>query len=80
MKPINIDRVIKMLLIHDLGEIDAGDTIIYESETTNVKNQEKAGIERVLGLLGETIAKEYMKLWNEFESGQNGRLTILLAE
>ena len=48
---INIDRVIKMLLIHDLCEIDAGDTIIYASETKAVKKEEYAGLKRILNLL-----------------------------
>ena len=67
---INIDRVIKMLLIHDLGEIDVGDTIIYASETQELKNKEAAGLERILNLLPEGNAEEYMMLWREFESGE----------
>lgn len=67
---INIDRVIKMLLIHDLGEIDAGDTIIYASETQELKKKEAAGLERILNLLPESKAEEYIVLWHEFESGE----------
>lgn len=67
---INIDRVIKMLLIHDLGEIDAGDTIIYESETHEVKDKEAAGLKRILDLLPEGEADQYMQLWYEFEQGE----------
>jgi len=67
---IDIDRVIKMLLIHDLGEIDAGDTIIYESETKAIKDEETAGVQRVLDILPEGKAEEYMLLWNEFEAGE----------
>ena len=67
---IDIDRVIKMLLIHDLGEIDAGDTIIYESETQAIKDKEAAGIKRVLDILPEGKAEEYMLLWHEFEAGE----------
>ena len=67
---VDIDRVIKMLLIHDLGEIDAGDTIIYASETEESKNNEAAGLERILSLLPGNKAKEYMELWYEFESGE----------
>ena len=37
---VDIDHVIKMLLIHDLGEIDAGDTIVYVAETQEVKVRE----------------------------------------
>ncbi len=66
---INIDRVIKMLLIHDLGEIDVGDTIVYASETKEQKNKEAAGVSRVLSFLSESDQKDYMALWFEFESG-----------
>lgn len=67
---INIDRVIKMLLIHDLGEIDAGDTIIYASETQVLKDEEAAGLNRILSLLPEGQSEEYMALWYEFELGE----------
>jgi putative hydrolase of HD superfamily len=67
---VNIDRVIKMLLIHDLGEIDTGDTIIYSSETAELKKQEAAGLERILNLLPGGKVQEYMLLWYEFESGE----------
>ncbi len=66
---INIDRVIKMLLIHDLGEIDGGDTIIYASETKKQKAKEAAGVARILNFLSKSDQKEYMALWFEFESG-----------
>ena len=66
---INIDRVIKMLLIHDIGEIDAGDTIVYSAETKEIKSSEEAGIKRVLGILPEQLAEELLLLWQEFEEG-----------
>jgi len=68
--PVNIDRVIKMLLIHDLGEIDAGDTIIYASETPELKAQEEAGLKRLFDLLPEGQVAEYLPLWQEFEAGE----------
>jgi len=68
---IDICRVIKMLLIHDLGEIHAGDTIIYASESAELKAEEQAGLERVLGLLPEGKADEYVELWLEFEAGSS---------
>ncbi|GAB1261743.1 HD domain-containing protein [Aurantivibrio plasticivorans] len=67
---IDINRVLKMLLIHDLGEIDAGDTIIYASETKQLKDQEEQGIRRVLKLLPEGKSQEYIDLWLEFEAGE----------
>jgi len=68
-EPVDIDRVIKMLLIHDLGEIDAGDIIIYESETAELKSKEQAGLSRIFSMLPEGQADEYLSLWLEFEGG-----------
>ncbi|MEF1226545.1 HD domain-containing protein [Vibrio fortis] len=68
---INIDRVIKMLLIHDLGEIDAGDKIVYESETVEQKNKEWNGVKRVLDMLPNRQGEEYLALWEEFELGES---------
>lgn len=69
-EPVDIARVIKMLLIHDLGEIDAGDTIIYASETPALKAKEEAGLARVFGLLPGDQAEQYLSLWREFEAGE----------
>ena len=68
---INIDRVIKMLLIHDLGEIDAGDKIVYESESVEQKNKEWNGVKRVLDMLPNRQGEEYLALWEEFELGES---------
>ena len=68
---INIDRVIRMLLIHDLGEIDAGDTIIYASETAENKAKEEAGVKRLLDMLPAGQGDEYLALWQEFELGES---------
>lgn len=56
---INIDRVIKMLLIHDLGEIDAGDKIVYASDTASHKSNEKNGMQRLLDLLPDGMGEDY---------------------
>jgi putative hydrolases of HD superfamily len=69
-KKTDIDRVIKMLLIHDLGEIDTGDIIVYAGKSREQKAQEAAGVERVLGFLSESKCKEYLALWYEFEEGE----------
>lgn len=68
---INIDRVIKMLLIHDLGEIDTGDIIIYQSESLENKQKEEQGVKRLLSFLSEEQAAEYLSLWQEFEAGES---------
>ncbi len=67
---LDIDRVIRMLLIHDLGEIDAGDQIVYAGHTASRYREERAGVARVLGMLPEEQAAEYLALWEEFEAGE----------
>ena len=76
---IDIDRVIKMLLIHDLGEIDAGDTIIFVSETKEIKEQEAAGLERLFAMLPDEQADAYMSLWYEFEAGETADASFAKA-
>ena len=64
----NLDqlRVIKMLLIHDLVEIDAGDTFCYADQEGKSEREDKAAI-RLFGLLSENTQEEFYSLWREFE-------------
>lgn len=66
---VDIFRIIKMLLIHDLGEIEVGDTVIYSSETIENKQLERSGIKQLFQLLPEANREEYSSLWDEFEKG-----------
>lgn len=67
---INVLRVLKMLLIHDLVEIDAGDTFLYDKIKNNDKSRrEKVAAERIFGLLPDDQAAAYISLWREFEEG-----------
>lgn len=65
---IDILKVIKMLLIHDIPEIDAGDAFLYDenSREANRKNEQQAAA-RIFGLLPEDTAREFLELWEEFE-------------
>nr|WP_102525522.1 HD domain-containing protein [Vibrio tapetis] len=78
-EPIDIEKVMKMLLIHDIGEIDAGDKIIYESETTEQKGQEEKGVARILNNLSEEQARYYLSLWQEFELGESAEARFAKA-
>jgi len=70
--PINIDRVISMLLIHDIGEIDTGDTIFYAEEGwAERKAAEFAAVTRIFGLLPEPQREKFMALWQEFEDAES---------
>ncbi len=62
-------RVIKMLLIHDLVEIDAGDTYAYDDAGNVTKRQrEEKAADRIFGLLPEDQESELRELWEEFEA------------
>lgn len=70
-EPIDISRVVAMLLVHDIGEIDTGDTIVYaEDGWEERKAAELAAVTRIFGLLPETQAQRFMALWQEFEDGE----------
>lgn len=67
-KPIDVNRVIRMLLVHDIGEIDTGDTFFYlEHGWAERKVAEKETVTRVFGLLPEPERSAFMELWQEFE-------------
>lgn len=69
-KPIDILKVLKMVLIHDIVEIDAGDTFIYDAQKNHTNTeQELLAAERIFGLLPEKQAEEFIEIWKEFEDG-----------
>jgi putative hydrolase of HD superfamily len=69
-KPIDILKVLKMVLIHDLVEIDAGDTFIYDTTKNHTNtNEERLAAKRIFGLLPELQAMEFIAVWEEFEEG-----------
>ena len=62
-------KVIKMVLIHDLVEIDAGDTYAYDDAGNATKrDREVKAAERIFGMLPEDQKKELWELWEEFEA------------
>ena len=69
--PIDILKVIKMVLIHDIVEIDAGDTFIYDTNKSHTNtNDERLAANRIFGLLPEEQANELIGIWEEFEAGE----------
>lgn len=71
-RPVNVDRVIKMLLIHDLVEIDAGDAPIHGSVDTEAQEaKERAAAKRLFGLLPPDQGKAFRALWDEFEAARS---------
>lgn len=69
--PIDLLKVLKMLLIHDIVEIDAGDTFIYDSQKNHTNtDEERQAAERIFGLLPAEQATEFIEIWEEFEASQ----------
>lgn len=67
-EPVDLLRVLKMLLIHDIVEIDAGDTFAYDSAArTSQAERELKAADRIFALLPEDQAREFRALWDEFE-------------
>jgi putative hydrolase of HD superfamily len=65
---IDLDRVIGMLLVHDVGEIDTGDTMVFiEEGLADRKAAELAAVQRIFGLLPEPQRGKFLALWQEFE-------------
>lgn len=68
-EPIDVLHTIGMLLIHDLVEIDAGDTYAYDEEGKKTQaDREKKAADRIYGLLPEEQGKMLYDLWLEFEA------------
>ena len=66
---VEISRVIKMLLIHDLVEIDAGDAPIFgQYDAEKLADEEAKAARRIFGLLPADQASKLLDLWNEFEA------------
>ncbi|GAW67509.1 hydrolase [Geoanaerobacter pelophilus] len=66
--PIDIHRVVAMLLVHDIGEIDTGDTIVYATEGWEErKAAELEAVKRIFGLVQEPQRSQFLELWLEFE-------------
>ncbi len=64
---IELAKVIKMVLIHDIVEIDAGDTIVYDTQGRALACEEEcAAAERIFGLLPDNQKEEFLALWHEF--------------
>ena len=65
--PVNIEKIVIMLLIHDIVEIDAGDKCLHDSTRNIAYDNEKKAAERIFGLLEAEQREYFMGLWEEFE-------------
>jgi len=69
IQPVDVGRVVRMLLVHDIVEVDAGDTYVYdEAAVASREGRERQAVTRVFGLLPSDMAAELKALWEEFEA------------
>jgi putative hydrolase of HD superfamily len=68
---VELSRVIRMLLLHDIVEIDAGDTYCYDEQgKLDQHARELRAADRLFGILAEPQAAEFRALWDEFEAAE----------
>lgn len=77
---VDILKVLKMVLIHDIVEIDSGDIFIFDTKKNHDNTQEELkAAKRIFGLLPEEQAKELINLWLEFEKGKTNEAKFAKA-
>ena len=70
-KSVDVEKVMKMLLVHDIGEIDADDVFFFdESKRKDAKEKEICAVKRIFSILPDGKGKELLGLWEEFEFGE----------
>lgn len=71
-EPIDLSRVVTMLLLYDIVEIDAGDTFAFaeQQELDAQEDKELEALERIFGLLPEPQSRNMKQLWLEFEQAE----------
>ena len=72
VEPVDLARVLRMLLVHDVVEIDAGDTFAYDSAVNlgTQHHREQKAADRLFGLLPAEQGADLRALWDEFEAKQ----------
>ena len=77
---LDVLRVLRMLIIHDLVEIDAGDTFAYDTALMAGQHAREArAADRIFGLLPEDQARDFRALWDEFEDKRTPESRFALA-
>lgn len=77
---IDVLKVLKMVLIHDIVEIDTGDTFLYDTQKNHVNTEEElVAAKRIFGMLPTEQAEEFINIWEEFEAGQTNEAKFAKA-
>ena len=76
---IDLLKVLKMLLIHDLVEIDAGDYLVYTDKNIEKNEKEKKAADRIFSILPDEQKSELTLLWKEFEEKETAEAKFAFA-
>lgn len=77
---LDAEKVVKMMLVHDIGEIDADDVFFFDDAgRLDAKEKELVAMKRIFGLLPDEQAAELFELWNEFENGTSNEAKFARA-
>jgi putative hydrolases of HD superfamily len=77
---VNLSRVVEMLLVHDIVEIDAGDTFCYDEGGNLDKNKrEQEAANRIFSILPDDQSDRLMKLWREYENADTPEAKFAIA-
>ncbi len=78
--PVDVLKVVKMVLIHDIVEIDAGDTFIYDTQKNHTNtDDERLAANRIFGMLPPEQASDLIAVWEEFEAGETAEARFARA-
>ena len=80
-EPVDLAKAMCMALVHDIVEIDAGDTFAYDQGSANdtKRAREEAAADRLFGLLPEAMGARLRELWEEYERGDTPEARYVMA-
>lgn len=79
-QPVDVAKVTAMLLVHDVVEIDAGDTFVYDADGNSDKAaRERAAADRLFGILPRDQCSSFRALWDEFEERRTAEARMAAA-
>ena len=78
-QPVDIQRVVEILLVHDIPEIDAGDQIVYQTHDSVRADAETQAAGRIFGLLPQPQAQMCMDRWTEYEARESREAVFAYA-
>jgi putative hydrolase of HD superfamily len=78
-KPVDLQRVVEILLVHDVPEIDCGDHFVFTRDAAAVAVAEGAAAERIFGLLPAAEAEWFISRWREYEARETPEAALAFA-